>query len=418
MREIKYVLLLSTVFLFFGITSPDGVEHQEEWGFFGHRRINRMAVFTLPKEMIPFYRHHIEYLTDHAVDPDKRRYATKHEAVRHYIDIDHWGTFPFPEVPREWTEALIRYAEIQLIGYNQDTIRMTANKILQNKEDDDSVLFSVSHPDLPLFLPLSEYKAYWKTHILPQYYEDEWLAPKGITANMLQLDTVKWKKIIVIDHFSEYGIVPYHLEKTQWKLQKAFEDKNVKSILRISAEIGHYIGDAHVPLHTTENYNGAMTNQVGIHAFWESRLPELFADETYDYFVGRADYIRKKRDYFWKTVLDSHALLDDVLAIEKQLATSFPSDQQYCFEERLNTTVRTQCEAYATAYHEAMDGMVETRMRDAIRSIGSVWFTAWVDAGQPDLTILLNNVEQDEVDEELENAYRAGENKGRDHGNR
>ena len=42
-------------------------EAESEWGFFGHRRINRMAVFTLPVEMMPFFRHHLEYLTDHAV---------------------------------------------------------------------------------------------------------------------------------------------------------------------------------------------------------------------------------------------------------------------------------------------------------------------------------------------------------------
>ena len=36
-----------------------------------------------------------------------------------------------------------------------------------------------------------------------------------------------------------------------------------------------------------------------------------------------------------------------------------------------------------------MKGMVEQRMRDAIKSIGSVWYTAWVNAGQPDLNSLL-----------------------------
>ena len=38
------------------------------------------------------------------------------------------------------------------------------------------------------------------------------------------------------------------------KLTKAFQNKDIERILKYSAEIGHYIGDAHVPLHTTENY--------------------------------------------------------------------------------------------------------------------------------------------------------------------
>jgi hypothetical protein len=33
-----------------------------------------------------------------------------------------------------------------------------------------------------------------------------------------------------------------------------------------------------------------------------------------------------------------------------------------------------------------MDGMVERRMRAAIHAVASVWYTAWIDAGQPDLS--------------------------------
>lgn len=396
------------------------VPQNSEWGFFGHRRINRMAAFTLPVEMMPFFRHHLEYLTDHAVDPDKRRYATKHEAVRHYIDIDHWGTYPFPEVPREWTEALLRYGEVRMLPHNSDdTLVVVGGSILRNDNGGDTVLLSVNRPELPLYLSLNDYKDYWRTQILPIYYEDEWHPDPELTAQIFGLPAGSLREVTVIDHFSEYGIVPYHLEFTQRQLTKAFERGDARSILRICAEIGHYIGDAHVPLHTTENYNGAFTDQVGIHAFWESRLPELFADKNYDYFVGQATYIEDKRDFFWTAVLDSHQLLDSVLLIEKRLSETIPSDQQYCFEERLNRTIRTQCEAYARAYHEAMDGMVEARMRDAILAIGSSWATAWIDAGQPNLDALLDTSATEaelEAQQELEQQYLQGENKGREHG--
>lgn len=391
-----------------------------EWGFFGHRRINRMAVFTLPEEMMPFFRHHIEYLTDHAVDPDKRRYATKHEAVRHYIDLDHWGVFPFPEVPREWSEALLRYGEIQILRTGSvDTLKLVATSILRGEEGQDTVLFKTNHPSLPLILPLVEYRQFWRSHVVTQYYEDEWTVAPGTICPLLGMDTTGIAKIIVLDHFSEFGIVPYHLESMQQRLTNAFAKRDATAIIRLAAEMGHYVGDAHVPLHTTENYNGALTNQVGIHAFWESRLPELYADKSYDFFVGKAEYIRNKRDYFWDVVLTSHNLLDSVLAIEKRLSLTIPPDQQYCYEERLGVTIRTQCESYSRAYHEAMNGMVEARMRDAIRSIGDVWFTAWVDAGQPDLTGLLgSNLSAQEIkaQEELERSFQKGEAKGREHG--
>ena len=93
-----------------------------EWGFFGHRLINRMAVFTLPPGMMIFYKKNIEYVSDHAVDPDKRRYATKHEAVRHYIDLDIWGEYPFENFPRTQIGALMKYTDVFVIDKQNDTI--------------------------------------------------------------------------------------------------------------------------------------------------------------------------------------------------------------------------------------------------------------------------------------------------------
>ncbi|MEO0873299.1 MAG: hypothetical protein AAFY48_01730, partial [Bacteroidota bacterium] len=137
-------LISSIVFLLIGglfFSVAQQVNTVSEWGFFGHRRINRMAVFTLPVEMMPFFRANLEYLTDHAVDPDKRRYATKHEAVRHYIDIDHWGEYPFEEVPRNWTEALLRYGELTLVpAAGEDTMSVKVASIIRSSSTDTVLL--------------------------------------------------------------------------------------------------------------------------------------------------------------------------------------------------------------------------------------------------------------------------------------
>lgn len=66
---------------------------------------------------------------------------------------------------------------------------------------------------------------------------------------------------------------------------RAFRQRNSKRILRIATDMGHYIGDAHVPLHTTSNYNGQKTGQHGIHGFWESRV-QNFADRRIRLFCG------------------------------------------------------------------------------------------------------------------------------------
>lgn len=383
-RTLGALTSISIVFVIY-LTSSAFVS-SPEWGFYGHRKINRMAVFTLPPEMIGFYKKNIEYITEHAVDPDKRRYATKHEAVRHYIDIDSWGENALRDVPWIFDDALMKYSDYKFISqsdtvsldlkYTRDTVSVFANNKTYNISTDT-------------------FRQYFRDQVMPQYYEDEWVVSSSSIDNLFP-GISNGSDLYIKDEFSKEGILPYHLNTMYYWLVKAFQDGDYEKILRTSAEYGHYIGDAHVPLHTTKNYNGQLTDQIGIHAFWESRLPELYADTEYSFLVGKALYIKKPLKYFWGIIEDSHKLLDDVLDIEKELTETYPEDQQMCYDERLERTIKTQCPEFSRAYHDRMDGMVETRMQDAILSIGSVWFSAWIDAGQPDL----DNISKLEIEEE------------------
>lgn len=302
-----------------------------QWGFYGHKRINRMAVFTLPPQMFGFFKEHIEYLTENAVNPDKRRYAVEGEAPRHYIDLDHFykpGEDPELAMPRTWTDAVAKYTE---------------------------------------------------------------------------------------DTLQAYGIVPWHIVTMKNRLQKAFEIGDIDLILRYCADIGHYVSDAHVPLHTTENYNGQMTNQRGIHGLWESRLVEINADD-YNYFVGKAGYIQNPLDFAWETVFDSHASLDSVFRMERELTQEFDSDKKYSYEQRGRVTTKVYSYEFSQAYHTRMNGMVERRMRKAVISVGSIWYTAWVDAGQPNLEKLRGRPVSTEIlkeVEELDHYHEEGKSKGR-----
>ena len=292
-------------------------ETAKAWGFFGHKKINRMAVFTLPYEMMGFYKKHIEFITEHAVDPDKRRYAVEDEAARHYIDIDHYGENAFEIVPIYWKKAVEKFTE----------------------------------------------------------------------------DTLK-----------AYGIVPWHIEKMMYRLTEAFKKENLDLILHYSADLGHYIADAHVPLHTTENYNGQLTNQKGIHGFWESRIPELKSEE-YDYFIGHASYINSPIKSAWKIVKESNAAVDSVLSFERILNAKFDPDKKYGFETRGNMTIKTYSQDYTEKYDNMLKGQVERRMRQSILTIGSAWYTCWVNAGKPNL----DQIDNKEVSDSLKLALQEEE---------
>ena len=314
-RALLLLVALVTLSLFL---APSAVEPAEAWGFYGHKRINRMACFTLPPEIFPFYKRHMDFISDHAVDPDRRRYAVPDEAPRHYIDIDHYsigGLDPFAVVPVKWKDAVEKYTE----------------------------------------------------------------------------DTLK-----------AYGIVPWHIQVVYARLIEAFQRGDVDRILRYSADLGHYVADAHVPLHTTENYNGQLTNQYGIHAFWESRIPELSAD-NYDHLVGRADYLDDPLGTAWEAVHASNMLVDSVLGIEKRLSETYPEDKRYVYETRGRNAVQLYSREYTKAYEDAMMGMVERRMNASIITVGSFWYSAWINAGQPDL----DRFEQADVSDSLKAVLKA-----------
>jgi hypothetical protein len=270
------------------------------WGFYAHKQINRLAVFGLPPEMIPFYKHHLVFITENAVNPDQRRYVVAGEAVRHYIDLEAYGDSAFYKLPRNWNDAVACYTE---------------------------------------------------------------------------------------DTLQAYGIAPWWIMRLKFQLTEAFVQRDPRRILVISADIGHYIADLNVPLHTTANYNGQLTNQHGIHGLWEGRIPELFAT-GYDFWVGQAHYLHHPQQRVWQALQQAHNAVDSVLTFDKLLSARFPEDKKYSFEQRGTTTQRVYSREYVAAYHRMLNGQIERQMRASIQLVRDVWFTCWVDAGQPDLSPL------------------------------
>lgn len=321
-----FALVIAGCFSVSFTKEPVGHAHcnHPTWGFFGHKKINEMAIYTLPEGMFGFYKANMDFIIDHSVDPDKRRVAVIGEEECHFIDMDRYcfgepGCNPFNNVPRRWNDAVAKFGE--------DSLR----------------------------------------------------------AN---------------------GIVPWHVNLMLIRLTEAFKSEDYYKILRMSAEIGHYIGDAHVPLHSTSNYNGQLTGQRGIHGFWESRLPELF-EPGYDFFVGNANYIDRPQDFIWDRVQESFAAVDSVLGFERNLTAEFPSDQKYSFESRGAAEIKAYSREYSDNYHKMLNGQVERRMKQAVVSIGSFWYTAWMNAGQPDLSKLIpEHLKTEEPTEDTEQKLR------------
>lgn len=299
--------------LIFLLTAP-GYHHPPVWGFYAHSLINRLAVYSLPPEMFGFFKDNMEYITEKAVNPDRRRYAMTGEAERHFIDLDNYPDSLRAVLPGlSWEEAVSRVGE------------------------------------------------------------------EVLRAN---------------------GIVPWQMQKMKFQLTEAFRHRQTAQILRIATDLGHYIADANVPLHTTKNYNGQLTNQHGIHGFWESRLPELFSPD-YDLLTGRAVYEKNVRERSWQAVLHAHAALDSVLEFERRLTAVSPPDRKFTVDDRNGATVKNYSREFSAKYHRMLENQVERQMKRSVKMIADLWFTAWVDAGQPDLSNLAKLTPDPEEEKEM-----------------
>lgn len=268
-------------------------ELMKPWGFFAHKKINAMAIYTLPIEMITFYKRHQKEIEDLSVLPDQRRYIMDNEASRHYIDLDRYEI------------ADIRYTS-------------------------------------------------WAE----------------IIKNMHQDSLVK------------HGIVPWHIPILYQQLKYAFVRRDTIKIIKLSAEMGHYIGDLHVPLHTTSNYDGQKTGQTGLHAFWESRIPELLNEALEDW-VGPAIFVSNVPKSAWDWTLESHKEVKILIEKEAKLNASFKQSKKYTFEKKGNVLQKNYSVEYSKKYHQVLDHQIENRFQSAYKHVGDIWYSAWIESGQP-----------------------------------
>jgi hypothetical protein len=191
---------------------------------------------------------------------------------------------------------------------------------------------------------------------------------------------------------SSNGVLPWRIQDLMVKLTKAFKEKRKTEILLIAGDLGHYIGDAHMPLHTSANYNGQLSNQKGIHSLFESSIVGKFGKD-YNYYTGEAQYIENVDKAIWDIIKDSHSYVQPLLLIDKKLREKYTEDKMYETDEngkivknKFNSLVYSK--EYTNELHEALNGMVEKQIRKAIVNTTNFWYTAWVNAGKPDLTDL------------------------------
>lgn len=199
-----------------------------------------------------------------------------------------------------------------------------------------------------------------------------------------------------VDSLKKYGWGPYNAMMQMEHLTNAFKSKNKDSILFYAADLGHYIGDLHVPLHTTANYDGQLTGQKGLHGLWESFIPELKISQYELYNKHKATYLKNPAQAIWKDMQIANALLPEMFAKEVALTAKFSPEAKYKVQMRYGKETKMYTKDFAEAYAIELGPTINSQLIASSNRIADFWFTAWVNAGKPDL----NNTRG--IDQELE----------------
>lgn len=176
------------------------------------------------------------------------------------------------------------------------------------------------------------------------------------------------------DQLARNGLLPWRVPEIAGRLIRGFEGLQKgapyarNDVMYFSSIIGHYVADAHVPLHSVENHNGQFSGQTGIHYRFEEELVQRYQKQL-TIAPGPLKHITNERDFIFDALLESTKLVPGVLAADKEaIGNRDLYDDQY-FD----------------AFLVKARPILEKRLNDAITGVASVITSAWEQAGKPAL---------------------------------
>ncbi len=163
----------------------------------------------------------------------------------------------------------------------------------------------------------------------------------------------------------DQGILPWAIMKTFDSLQTAFQNNELHKAMLFAADLGHYIGDMHMPLHITRNYNGQYTGQTGVHSRFESNMINTYNGQII-YSGDSLIYIDNISEFVFNTLYNNYNYVDSVLRCDS-LAKAFAGN--------------TSSTAYYSKMWELSKNFTTELFRSASHKLTCLIYTAWLNAG-------------------------------------
>ena len=170
------------------------------------------------------------------------------------------------------------------------------------------------------------------------------------------------------------GLLPWRTAEESGNLRRAFEgfrrDRQSApgDTVLFSAVVAHYVQDATQPLHATNNYDGQLTGQLGVHARFESALFERF-ESRLTVTPAPPKPMSSARDATFDALLEGYRLVAPLLEADKQaIAGKDVYDDEY-FEK----------------FFAKVKPMLDEQLSSAISNTVAIVVNAWSQSGKPEL---------------------------------
>lgn len=164
------------------------------------------------------------------------------------------------------------------------------------------------------------------------------------------------------------GLLPWRIGEYSLRLTNALRARNWEEARLGAATLGHYVADARDPLNTTQNFDGQLTAQTGLAGRFGVGLVDRYAN----FFLARPEDAAKIDDpteYAFQMCLESHTWVEQVVLADRKSKEG----------------LRDYGDDYFDRFYTQIGSTAMRHINLAAHDTGSYWYTAWVNAGRPEL---------------------------------
>ncbi len=170
-----------------------------------------------------------------------------------------------------------------------------------------------------------------------------------------------------LNNVIDIGTLPWTIITSTDSLQAAFERKDYDKAVLIAADLGHYVGDAHMPLHITKNYNGQLSGQNGVHSRYESNMIDRYSSQI-SYSSDSISSVDDLSEYVFNMIYENYKYVDSVLTADLQ-AKDFAGN--------------TNSDQYYQKLWELSGNFTIGLFKHASKTLAELIISAWIKAGSP-----------------------------------